>query len=170
MSDAGPQRNIGDDVARDGALLRVAVLGARLPNRCIVCNGPGEGPRFQQFLNRFSTAGPLWTTLIVVFASWLALFWLRPVIVEFSLCSEHRRWRRRRIVLCASGSASCFALGWGAFVWDLPKVGLVAFGACAAFGFLAHRLADVIRLRERTEKYAWLKVPAPFLEGIGRDA
>jgi hypothetical protein len=155
------------EIVRDGDELRVPVLRAVLPDRCVRCNRPGCDPRLKQFLNRFSTVGPFWTTLVVVFASWMALFWLRPVIVEFSMCAAHLRSRRRSMLLCFAASAACFVLGWFAFVRDAPGAGLIAFGACATWGLLMRRAANVIVLRKRDDEYAWLKVPAPFLDGIG---
>jgi hypothetical protein len=104
QSDLGPPPGAGavpgENVWRDGPLL-VFRKGARLVDRCVKCNEPGDG----RMLRRLLYWHPWWVYLtLLVCTPWLyiivALIARHTASIDIGLCSRHRA-RRRLTILTA---------------------------------------------------------------------
>jgi hypothetical protein len=150
-----PPPPLSSYIWRDGKTL-VMMKGSCLPDRCVRCNGPGNGYRLRR---RLSWHHPALYILIfgpALFYLPLALALSKRATVEFGMCVDHER--RRRIL---------FAIGWGllllgmimtvtAVTYEYALVGIsgiLLFVIALVWILSAYRIGTVKRIDDR---YVWL--------------
>jgi len=149
---------------REGDAVCLPVVNARLPKRCVVCNGPIAGDR----VSRLFQWHPRWITLLIL-VGWIpyiiaAALTRKTARVEHGLCAEHTARRKNGLILLWGG------LGAGLVVLIIGGSGHAV--ATMALGFvilLGGLIAGGIMSRTATPKkidttFIWLKVGQPFLD------
>jgi hypothetical protein len=134
----GPDGPASSPYWRAGAIL-VARHGATLPPRCVKCNAD-----VQEHLkkSRFYWHHQAWFILVllnVILYAVVSLFVRRHADVTFGLCAEHRRKRRRAILVGLSGIALCIALMFAAVALREPA--LVPIALLAILVFIVYSVA-----------------------------
>jgi hypothetical protein len=151
---------------REGNLVVVEKLEARLPKRCVVCNERSAGDRLRK---QFSWH-PQWVfaTIFIGFLIYIiaAAVTRKHAIVEFGLCQKHKERRDRGMLVSWIGAAVtvvCFLMG---IVSETPL--LILVGVLGAVGTV---IANVTMARTAyptkiDDTHVWLKVGEPFLASI----
>jgi hypothetical protein len=154
---------------RDGDRLKMLRKGGRLPPRCVVCNAPGEGERIHQDLT-WHPAWIYWTLPVGLVFYWLlSAIFRQSVILDFSLCGEHRRHSDKWLLVSWLGGAFAIVSGIAGLVtqaWSLALLGPLTGIVSSITGAIKARTARVVKLDPH---HVWLQVGAPFLQRIDGD-
>ena len=160
---------VGDDL--------IMTKDGEFPDRCIHCNAPAEGWRLKKKLSWHPSGYYLLILVNLIIYAIVALIVRQTAKVRFPLCDEHRRRRRRAIMLGwllglggvpvmiggavfadqiqgLNGSAgiACFVLGFGMIL-----AGLI----CGLYG------SRVVSITKIDKRYVWLsKVGPSFLASL----
>jgi hypothetical protein len=111
---------------RSGQIL-MARHGAVLPARCVKCNGEVEGSLKKQ---RFYWHHQAWFALVlanVFIYLVVSMIVRRHADVSYGLCTNHRRQRRRAVLLGVGGMFIFLVLVFVGIAADLVVLSLVAF-------------------------------------------
>jgi hypothetical protein len=139
--------------------LHVVVLqGGELPDRCICCNAPAT-----RKVRRTFYWYPPWVNLLILIGVLPALVAVlvlqKRMRLEVTLCGEHRRRRRWRLLLSATWAAGSVALvpalvpalrtifgsGWGGVGSFVPAMFLVSIVSFLAALWWSQRVAMILR-------------------------
>jgi hypothetical protein len=139
---------------------------ARLPKRCVVCNGPIDGERTQrQFMWH-----PPWVYATILVAPILygvvAAIVRKSARVEVGLCYQHKTRRTNGLILAWGGvlfSLALIVIGAGTSTSALLFFGLLTMVVLPIAG---GRMARVAYPSKITDTQIWLKVGQPFLESL----
>jgi hypothetical protein len=93
----GPHAGDDDGVWRHGAVL-VMTKNARLPDRCLKCNGPADGWALKRSLSWHPQVIYILLLSPIIYII-VALIVRKTAKVYFPLCERHRRRRRRAIAV-----------------------------------------------------------------------
>jgi hypothetical protein len=179
----------GSGPYREGTLVRLEA-GGRLPDRCIRCNRPAEGRRAEcsVFWRPVWWRWASWSSLTVLFfmggaaALFINLFGIavlaavvadivlrRKFVIDYGMCSGHRRLRTGVIASCAVswvvliGLVGAWWVGYRAAQYWWFWVVVVAAFALSVVASLLYRL----RLKRLTADYMWLQgTGRPFYQGL----
>jgi len=163
--DADPYRE-RSSVRRVGPLLRVPVVDARLPARCVVCNERLDIVRRKEVLYRPGRPESTWLVFALLCTVWIAFLYLRPVIVEFWVCRAHARAHRRRFASRWAAAIGLLALGCAAFVAGSRSLGTALVLGFAVLAVIAHRASRLVRLARIEGEHAWLVTHLDFVESF----
>ncbi len=170
-ADVGPGsgRSVGSDgtnAVRQGDVAVFPVHGSALPDRCVVCNAPAGGYRLRKTFYWHHPAIYLAILAGALIYVILAMVVRKSARVELGLCEAHRARRRNGLILAWSGMAvglvgllAGAAYGSGAMAIG----GFVVLVALPIVGSLMARAAYPTRIDDR---WVWLKVGRPFLDGL----
>ena len=168
--DEGDPYRERSSVRREGTLLRVPLVDARLPERCVVCGRRFDVAPRKEVLYRHGRPESTSWTIALLCTMWIAFLYLRPVFVRFWVCRAHLREHRRRLAGRWSAAGGLFALtiavavagqaNWG--VWFM-----LAFFVAVA---IAQRASHLVRLADVDGEYAWLVTHREFVESFPEDA
>ena len=168
--DEGDPYRERSSVRREGTLLRVPLVDARLPERCVVCGRRFDVVPRKEVLYRHGRPESTSWTIALLCTMWIAFLYLRPVFVRFWVCRAHLREHRRRLAGRWSAAGGLFALtiavavagqaNWG--VWFM-----LAFFVAVA---IAQRASHLVRLADVDGEYAWLVTHREFVESFPEDA
>jgi hypothetical protein len=168
----GSTRSIDDVVpdddtriaVRSGNVARAPVNGAKMPNRCVVCNAPARGFKMRRTF--------YWHPPEVYFALLLcglpyvifALIMRKRATIAFGVCKKHRARRHNGILVGFGGGLLGFAMVCSG---SLPLVVMGAF-MLLILPISGALLARTIHAARIDEKWVWLRVGRPFLESLPR--
>jgi MFS family permease len=171
----GPHAGDDDGVWRDGAVL-VMTKYAKLPDRCLKCNGPADGWALKRSLSWHPQVYYLLLLISPIIYIIVALIVRKTAKVYFPLCERHRRRRRRAIAVGWLASLLGIALIFAAATvvptivevqthWIIVPVvffvGVVLFLTGIIYGFIRSQVAVPTRIDKR---FVWLnKVGPAFL-------
>lgn len=145
----------GSGVWRDKGKLVVS-QGAPLPNRCIKCNAPANGPKLKKKLSWHHPA--LYILVIVGLLIYLivAMFVRKSITLNLGLCEEHRAKHRRNVLV----TWALILLGITGFPLTIITedinfmlAGIFLIFAGIIFGVVGVRLVSPSMIND---KFAWL--------------
>jgi hypothetical protein len=160
------QREAGYKVWRERDVLVMDKVRGRLPDRCVVCNGPAGGYRLRKHFTWHPPEYYLAIPLGVLVYIGLALAIRKGAFVDLGLCENHRERRRKGFIIGWAGCGILFAVfniaalsaTWGVLVWCL--VGMLPVVVVA---WVRTRVASATKIDDRR---VWLRVGQPFLESV----
>jgi hypothetical protein len=144
----------------------VSLYDPRLPDRCVICNQPGNGKRIRRSL----LWHPQWVYMTILIG--LLIYWIIAAIVqkratiEHSLCETHAARRRNGVILMVGGvvgGIGIMLVGVFSETLALLAVGPIAVLVCVIAGAITARTLTPARI---DDYYAWLNVGRPFLESL----
>jgi peptidoglycan/LPS O-acetylase OafA/YrhL len=143
-----------------------------LPHRCVRCNAD-EGEDGKRVRKKIYYAPPLIFLLILANLLILLIVYMvvrKPVDIAYSLCAQHRRRKRRQVMLMLVSlvaSITCF-VGGGFGYQELFAPALVAIIAFLVFAVLASRGLNV---RKRAGSRFWIAGMGPeFLASLSGES
>ena len=167
--DGDPYRE-RSSVRREGTLLRVPLVAAHLPERCVVCGRRFDLVVRKEVLYRHGRPESTWLLFGLLCTMWIALLYLHPVIVEFWACRAHLRQHRLRLAGRWAAAGALFALAFAAFVLGSRGLGSALALAFAVVAVLAHRASHLVRLARVEGEHAWLVTHRDFVETFPGEA
>lgn len=155
----------GARVWREGELMVFEKEGARLPDRCVVCNRDTDYK-----LKRTFVWHPWWVYILApmgwLFYAIIASAVRKYATIELGLCDEHQQRRRSGLILTGFGVGASILLlliastsRWG----GMALVGFVGLIVAIVFG---GRMARIATSKKIDDTYAWLRVGEPFLASL----
>jgi hypothetical protein len=143
-------------VWRDGDTL-VLLKTARLPDRCIKCGLPTNGPHLKKKLAWHHPALVLLVLAGVLIYLIVALIVRKTAVVEISLCEDHIRKHRIAVI----GTWLTFLLGIVFMVLAISaeSLGTAGFGMLLLFASAigASTWAKVVQVKKIDDYYIWLR-------------
>jgi hypothetical protein len=140
---AKPAAAGGANVWRKGKEI-VFAREARLPDRCLVCNGTTYGQRLTKTLYWHSPAWYLLIFLNILIYAIAALIVRKKAIVTMPVCARHLSRRRTAIALGWILGLASLAVTISAFVVEKPEIGCTTFVALLVILVVCSRLAMIL--------------------------
>jgi hypothetical protein len=154
-------------IRRQGQFLVLPVHGARLPERCVVCNAPGAVRSWRK-LHRHAPGYYVLIFINPIIYLIVAFIVRKRVSFEMSLCAQHARRRQSGLMIGWLGTLACLAATLALLSSDtrnslLTLAVLLLLIACP---FVGMALARVVTVHNIDKRSAWLYVGRPFLDSL----
>jgi hypothetical protein len=152
------------DIRREGDAVVIPVLGARFPDRCVVCNQPAVKRLSRKLYWHTPYLYGLILIALLIYAI-VALIVRKTARFEIGLCEKHVKRRRFGIFLAwfgfFGGLVATIAVADRA-----PAMMLVTMLVTIASPIAGIFMSQVVSAKRIDDRYAWLKVGRPFLDSL----
>jgi hypothetical protein len=151
-------------IRREGDAVVIPVIGARFPDRCVVCNQPAT----KRLSRKLYWHSPYLYGLIVIallIYAIVALIVRKTAQFEIGLCDAHAKRRIYGMLIAwlgfFGGLVATIAVADRA-----PAMMLVTMLVMIASPIVGILMTQVVTAKRIDDRYAWLKVGRPFLDSL----